>query len=146
MTPGGTLGWTAFSASIVDRAAWSCGCKVSASSLEATPPTRWWTSAARALFGPAQELKLSQTCMLDYNRACKRFCSSFLGMEFLGVARGRRESSLRNTGFHLYFLEMMLSCWPHQAGAVEVRGRGSRPETGRSCFKWRSSSISRSSS
>ncbi|KAI3354215.1 hypothetical protein L3Q82_018755, partial [Scortum barcoo] len=30
---------------------------------------------------------------------------------FLGVARGRRESGLGTTGFHLCFLQMMLSCW-----------------------------------
>ncbi|KAI3368501.1 hypothetical protein L3Q82_025391 [Scortum barcoo] len=33
---------------------------------------------------------------------------------FLGVARGRRESGLGTTGFHLCFLQMMLSCWLHQ--------------------------------
>ncbi|KAI3367334.1 hypothetical protein L3Q82_008372 [Scortum barcoo] len=31
------------------------------------------------------------------------------------VARGRRESGLGTTGFHLCFLQMMLSCWLHQA-------------------------------
>ncbi|KAI3370041.1 hypothetical protein L3Q82_024842 [Scortum barcoo] len=38
---------------------------------------------------------------------------------FLGVARGRRESGLGTTGFHLCFLRMMLSCWLHQARTVQ---------------------------
>ncbi|KAI3364047.1 hypothetical protein L3Q82_010873 [Scortum barcoo] len=32
----------------------------------------------------------------------------------LHCGRARRESSLGTTGFHLCFLQMMLSCWLHQ--------------------------------
>ncbi|KAI3363331.1 hypothetical protein L3Q82_011962 [Scortum barcoo] len=67
------------------------------------------------------------------------------------VARGRMESSLGATGFHLCFLQMMLSCWLHLTRTfslywsdlqpsvkrlldenqhLQVRGHGSQPEKG----------------
>ncbi|KAL0153242.1 hypothetical protein M9458_051417, partial [Cirrhinus mrigala] len=39
--------WTMFSASIVNAAGWSCGCRVSGASRGGNPRTRWWTSEVR---------------------------------------------------------------------------------------------------
>ncbi|KAL0152538.1 hypothetical protein M9458_052261 [Cirrhinus mrigala] len=39
--------WTMFSASIVNTAVWSCGCRVSGASRGGNPRTRWWTSEVR---------------------------------------------------------------------------------------------------
>ncbi|KAI3364976.1 hypothetical protein L3Q82_001140 [Scortum barcoo] len=60
---------------------------------------------------------------------------------FLGVARGRRESGLGTTGFHLCFLQMMLSCWLHSSQdlqhvlerfAAECEAAGMRISTSKS--------------
>ncbi|KAI3355396.1 hypothetical protein L3Q82_018240 [Scortum barcoo] len=58
------------------------------------------------------------------------------------VARGRRESGLGTTGFHLCFLQMMLSCWLHQSSqdlqhvlerfAAECEAAGMRISTSKS--------------
>ncbi|KAK3545682.1 hypothetical protein QTP70_010761 [Hemibagrus guttatus] len=66
--------------------------------------------AVRSLYNPGAGAwfalpAVSQTCsqcMLGSDRAvlCHRFCSLFLWTEFLGAARGWRESGLGTTGFH----------------------------------------------
>ncbi|KAI3351536.1 hypothetical protein L3Q82_020378 [Scortum barcoo] len=62
-----------------------------------------------------------------------RLCPSWYSVggaprvRFLGVARGRRESGLGTTGFHLCFLRMMLSCWLHQARTFSMCWSGLQP-------------------
>ncbi len=58
---------------------------------------------------------VSQTCsrcMLDSGRAalCHQFCSLFLWTELLGAARGWMGFGSGTTGFHICYLQMMLSC------------------------------------
>ena len=95
--------------------------------------------AVRSLYDRSRSLvriAVSQTCslcMLDSGRAalCHRFCSLFLWTEFLGAARGRRESGLGATGSHLCFLRMMLSCWLLRTRTFSMYWGGLQPSAKR---------------
>uniref|UniRef100_A0A672H497 RRM domain-containing protein n=1 Tax=Salarias fasciatus TaxID=181472 RepID=A0A672H497_SALFA len=47
--------------------------------------------------------------------------------QFLGAARGWRGSGSGTTGFHLCFLQMMLSCWLHRTWTYSLHWGGSQP-------------------
>lgn len=66
--------------------------------------------------------------MLDGRAAlCHQFCSYVLRMKILGIVRDWKESILGSAGFHLCFLQVMLHCWPHQAGTFSMYWHGFQP-------------------
>ncbi|KAJ0062923.1 hypothetical protein NL108_008255 [Boleophthalmus pectinirostris] len=64
---------------------------------------------------------------LHQGRPCHRFCSLYLWTEFLGAVMGRKGSGLGTTGFHLYCLRTMLSCWLHRTRTCNVHWGGLQP-------------------
>ncbi|KAI3376691.1 hypothetical protein L3Q82_017116 [Scortum barcoo] len=100
------------------------------------PCPSWYSvGSAPRVWGPGPLLRAVRS-LYDRSRSLVRIAG-----RFLGVARGRRESGLGTTGFHLCFLRMMLSCWLHQARtfsmcwrrfAAECEAAGMRISTSKS--------------
>ncbi|KAI3354869.1 hypothetical protein L3Q82_004666 [Scortum barcoo] len=63
-----------------------------------------WGGVLRTEYGVREPLLRAVRSLYDRSRSLVRIAG-----RFLGVARGRRESGLGTTGFHLCFLRMMLS-------------------------------------
>ncbi|KAI3370569.1 hypothetical protein L3Q82_007074 [Scortum barcoo] len=105
-----------------------------------------WTSSilsCRVLEGLWEFAQPVHMCFVDLERwhstvSLVVFCGE---CSAVSVARGRRESGLGTTGFHLCFLRMMLSCWLHQGQdlqrvlerfAAECEAAGMRISTSKS--------------
>ncbi|KAI3360912.1 hypothetical protein L3Q82_013125 [Scortum barcoo] len=73
-------------------------------------------------------------CFVDLEKAFERVPKWYSVGRFLrrsNVARGRRESGLGTTGFHLCFLQMMLSCCFIKPGPSACAGGGLQPSVKR---------------
>ncbi|KAI3368000.1 hypothetical protein L3Q82_026820 [Scortum barcoo] len=102
------------------------------------PCPSWYSvGSAPRVWGPGA---FAKGCSVSV-RPEQELGSHCIAGRFLGVARGRRESGLGTTGFHLCFLQMMLSCWLHSSQdlqhvlerfAAECEAAGMRISTSKS--------------
>ena len=83
----------------------------------------------RAWFAlPAVSQTRSQSGLVSAKAVlCHRFCSSFSWTEYLGAAMWWRESGSVTSGFHLCYLRMMWSCWPHRTVTSSSHWDGLQP-------------------